>query len=84
VRFGNSLPATGRSSPGTPLEPSAAKGVAGRLLTNILNEGKARSYQRVSLETGSMAAFAPARAPYARFGFKTCAPSIAKIRTASA
>ena len=50
------------------------KGVAGRLLTHILNEAKARSYQRLSLETGSMAAFAPARALYTRFGFKTCGP----------
>lgn len=50
------------------------KGVAAHLLTHILNEAKARSYQRLSLETGSMAAFAPARALYARFGFKTCAP----------
>ncbi len=50
------------------------KGVAAYLLTHILNEAKARSYQRVSLETGSMAAFAPARALYTRFGFGPCAP----------
>jgi len=50
------------------------KGVAAHLLTHILNEARTRSYQRVSLETGSMAAFAPARALYARFGFEPCAP----------
>ena len=50
------------------------KGVAAHLLTHILKEARARSYRRVSLETGSMAAFAPARALYARFGFVTCAP----------
>ena len=50
------------------------KGVGSRLLTHILDEARARSYQRVSLETGSMAAFAPARALYARFGFKECGP----------
>lgn len=50
------------------------KGVAAHLLTHILKEAKARSYRRVSLETGSMVAFAPARALYARFGFKICAP----------
>jgi putative acetyltransferase len=50
------------------------KGVAAHLLAHILNVAKARSYQRVSLETGSMAAFAPARALYTRFGFETCAP----------
>lgn len=50
------------------------KGVAASLLDHILEEAKARSYRRVSLETGSMAAFAPARALYARFGFRTCPP----------
>ena len=50
------------------------KGVAARLLTHILDEARARSYRRVSLETGSMAGFAAARALYARFGFTVCAP----------
>ena len=35
---------------------------------------RARGYRRLSLETGSMAAFAPARALYERFGFAYCAP----------
>jgi len=50
------------------------KGVAAHLLNHILNEAKLRSYRRVSLETGSTAGFAPARALYTRFGFKVCAP----------
>jgi putative acetyltransferase len=50
------------------------KGVAARLLTHILEEAKARTYRRVSLETGTMAGFAPARALYERFGFRVCAP----------
>ena len=50
------------------------KGVGAQLLNHILCEARARGYQRVSLETGSMAGFAPARALYARFGFKPCAP----------
>lgn len=50
------------------------KGVASDLLRHILEEAKRRSYTRVSLETGSMAAFAPARALYARFGFQPCGP----------
>lgn len=50
------------------------KGVGAHLLSHILDEAKARSYRRVSLETGSMASFAPARALYARFGFESCAP----------
>jgi putative acetyltransferase len=50
------------------------KGVAARLLEHMLTEARNRQYQRVSLETGSMDAFAPARNLYARFGFKRCAP----------
>jgi len=50
------------------------QGVAARLLTHILTEARARSYRRVSLETGSMEGFAPARTLYARFGFEPCPP----------
>src|SRR5437764_2173726 len=35
------------------------KGIASALLRHILKEGKRRAYRRLSLETGSMAAFAP-------------------------
>jgi putative acetyltransferase len=50
------------------------KGVAARLMRHILEEAKRRSYDRLSLETGSMDAFAPARNLYASFGFKPCGP----------
>ena len=50
------------------------KGVASRLMEHIVREAPRRSYRRLSLETGSMAAFAPARALYARFGFVECGP----------
>ncbi|HYR44942.1 MAG TPA: GNAT family N-acetyltransferase [Terriglobia bacterium] len=50
------------------------KGVAARLLEHILEEAKRRNYKRLSLETGSMDAFAPARNLYAQFGFKECGP----------
>jgi putative acetyltransferase len=50
------------------------RGVALGLLKHIVEEARSRSYRRLSLETGSMAAFAPARALYARFGFVTCRP----------
>jgi putative acetyltransferase len=50
------------------------KGVAARLIRHILEEARRRSYQRLSLETGSMEAFAPARRLYASFGFKPCGP----------
>tara|TARA_Y100000588_G_C13909638_1_gene776539 strand:+ start:226 stop:699 length:474 start_codon:yes stop_codon:yes gene_type:complete len=45
------------------------KGIAQTLLTHVLTEAKRRSYDRISLEIGSVAAFAPARALYARNGF---------------
>jgi putative acetyltransferase len=50
------------------------KGVAARLMRHILEEAKRRSYERLSLETGSMDVFAPARNLYASFGFKPCGP----------
>jgi putative acetyltransferase len=50
------------------------KGVAAALLQHIIDEARQRAYVRLSLETGSMAAFAPARMLYARFGFEFCAP----------
>jgi len=50
------------------------EGVASAMLTHILLEARRRGYERVSLETGSMAAFAPARRLYAKFGFEECGP----------
>ena len=50
------------------------KGVAKQLLQHLLDEAKQRGYTRVSLETGSMDFFMPARALYASFGFKNCSP----------
>ncbi|VEP17314.1 Uncharacterized N-acetyltransferase YsnE [Hyella patelloides LEGE 07179] len=50
------------------------KGIASMLLQHILNEAKLRSYRRVSLETGSMPFFEPARNLYTKYGFKNCAP----------
>ncbi len=50
------------------------KGVAARLMHHILEEAESRSYERLSLETGSMNAFAPARSLYASFGFEPCGP----------
>jgi putative acetyltransferase len=50
------------------------KGVARRLLEQILDEAERRNYSRLSLETGSMEAFEPARRLYAQFGFDYCGP----------
>ena len=50
------------------------KGVALSIMQVILAEAKKRAYQRLSLETGSMAAFIPACTMYARLGFQLCGP----------
>lgn len=50
------------------------RGVAARLLQHIIGEAERRRYRRLSLETGSMAYFEPARELYARFGFVPCGP----------
>jgi putative acetyltransferase len=50
------------------------KGVARAILEYILAEAARRGYRRLSLETGSMAAFEPARRLYASFGFAFCGP----------
>ena len=50
------------------------KGVARAMLEHILGESRRRSYRRVSLETGSAPAFAPARNLYESFGFTYCPP----------
>lgn len=50
------------------------KGVATFVLRHILREAEARGYGRLSLETGSMPFFEPARLLYKRHGFQECAP----------
>lgn len=50
------------------------KGVASAMLRHIIKEATARSYHRLSLETGSGPAFAPAHALYEKFGFTYCGP----------
>ncbi|MEO1457773.1 MAG: GNAT family N-acetyltransferase [Pseudomonadota bacterium] len=50
------------------------RGVARALLGAILAEARARRYDALFLETGSMEAFAAARALYAAHGFRPCGP----------
>lgn len=56
--------------------PSAQrrKGAGRAILAHILVEARARSYARLSLETGAFDAFVPARKLYESFGFKYCGP----------
>lgn len=50
------------------------KGVARKLMEFIIHEAKRRGYRRLSLETGPMEAFAPARKLYESVGFQYCGP----------
>jgi putative acetyltransferase len=50
------------------------KGVAAALLERIIAEARERGHTRLSLETGTPEAFAPARRLYERFGFVVCPP----------
>ena len=50
------------------------RGVASLLLEHILDVARERDYRTLSLETGSYAALAPARALYEKFGFQYCGP----------
>jgi putative acetyltransferase len=48
------------------------RGIARALVEHLLGIARARGHRRVSLETGSGPAFAPARALYAGAGFVPC------------
>ena len=50
------------------------QGVGKAMLAQIIREAEARRYHRLSLETGSMEAFLPARELYESFGFSYCPP----------
>jgi putative acetyltransferase len=44
------------------------------MLRHLVEEAKRRGYRRLSLETGSMGYFEPARKLYESFGFTYCGP----------
>ena len=50
------------------------EGVARAILQHIIAQARRRSYVRLSLETGSMPAFEPARRLYESFSFTYCSP----------
>ena len=50
------------------------RGAGRAVLEHIVAEAKARGYERLSLETGSMAEFEPALKLYESFGFSYCGP----------
>ena len=56
------------------LAEARGQGVGQAMLAHLLREAGSRGYRRVSLETGTMDAFAPARALYHKAGFRPCPP----------
>jgi putative acetyltransferase len=56
------------------VESARGGGVGRQMLEHLIAVARAEGYRRLSLETGSMAAFAPARSLYAGAGFVECEP----------
>jgi putative acetyltransferase len=55
-------------------EAARGLGVGRAIVDHILAVAAERNYERVSLETGTMDAFAPARSLYTKVGFVPCEP----------
>jgi putative acetyltransferase len=55
-------------------EEHLRRGTGAALVSHILKVARERNYKRLSLETGSGAAFDAAHALYRQFGFTECAP----------
>ena len=55
-------------------EAARGKGIGRAMLTHLLGVARIQGFRRVSLETGTTAAFAPARALYYSAGFIVCGP----------
>jgi putative acetyltransferase len=53
---------------------SRGNGVGRAMLDHLVTLARQRGYRRLSLETGTMTAFAPARTLYASAGFLPCPP----------
>lgn len=50
------------------------RGAGRAILAHIIEVARSRTYERLSLETGAMAAFTPAQRLYESFGFTYCGP----------
>jgi putative acetyltransferase len=55
-------------------EAARGRGIGRAMLTHLLDIARGRGFRQVSLETGTTAAFVPARALYASAGFVPCGP----------
>jgi putative acetyltransferase len=55
-------------------QEARGRGIGTAMLAHLLAVARERGYLRVSLETGTMPAFAAAQAVYASAGFTPCGP----------
>jgi len=55
-------------------ETARGRGIGRALVLGLAEVAQQRGYRRLSLETGTIEAFAAARSLYASVGFTTCAP----------
>jgi putative acetyltransferase len=55
-------------------EAARSRGIGGAIVIHLVSLARARGLTRLSLETGTPDAFAPARSLYARHGFVACGP----------
>jgi putative acetyltransferase len=55
-------------------EAARGRGIGRAMLTRLLEVARARGFRRISLETGTTAAFTPARMLYQSAGFVPCGP----------
>jgi putative acetyltransferase len=55
-------------------EDARGRGVGRAMLTYLLDVARGQRFRRVSLETGTTAAYGPARALYESAGFTVCGP----------
>jgi len=55
-------------------EAARGRGIGRAIVEHLIAVARDRGFDRVSLETGSMAAFSPAQSLYASAGFEPCEP----------
>jgi putative acetyltransferase len=55
-------------------EAARGRGLGRLMVEHLIAVARERGYERLSLETGSMESFAPARSLYASAGFEPCGP----------
>lgn len=55
-------------------EQARGRGVGRAMVAHLIQQARSMGFRRLSLETGTMDAFAPSRALYSGLGFRVCEP----------